>query len=405
MMFSISLRQPGTGNFVEFLVTTGTVDLAKGDENLIVTIITQKLPSQFAVKKRGITKLDVVHIMNYSIASKSVNKQKVDEIESSAVETITNLLQKYQFNLLLDGDGVDTAMSTKSSTFKRQHTKVWNDLWESGFHISTSLADNAINGDRINATMYAVLSHVRSFEFEGDSTESFRSEIQRSLVYAEGCYDSYYTLQAGSLWIDMNSVEALNKVVMSWLLTLEKQGCHNLIKAGASGVMQAMLLSFGGFRFSNQHLELNIHPKHLHRDYFFRRLNYGNMTHINVSIEVTEDNRAILYVALDRSDGKYFACDAGCLDEPVPLSRDRMMFPVKLTEPVTSILCKFAISNKQKAGSRMFLLLSTDIASDKQHIEELRHAIHVKEVIEGNCPINGKLFAEQFLILTRNLFI
>lgn len=25
-----------------------------------------------------------------------------------------------------------------------------------------------------------------------------------------------------------------------------------------------------------------------------------------------------------------------------------------------------------------------DIASDKQHIEELRHAIHVKEVIEGN---------------------
>lgn len=98
------------------------------------------------------------------------------------------------------------------------------------------------------------------------------------------------------------------------------QGCHNLIRAGASGVLQAMVLSFGSFRFSNQHLELNIHPKFLHRDYYFRRLNYGNMTHINVSIEVTEDNHAILYVALDRSDGKYYACDAGCLDEPVALS-------------------------------------------------------------------------------------
>lgn len=93
-----------------------------------------------------------------------------------------------------------------------------------------------------------------------------------------------------------------------------------MIKAGASGVLQAMVLSFGSFRFSNQHLELNIHPKYLHRDYFFRRLNYGNMTHINVSIEVTEENRAIIYVALDRSDGIYYACDAGCLDEPVPLS-------------------------------------------------------------------------------------
>lgn len=108
-------------------------------------------------------------------------------------------------------------------------------------------------------------------------------------------------------------------VVKLWLLTLEKQGCHHLIKAGASGVLQAMVLSFGGFRFSNQHLELNIHPKYLHRDYIFRRLNYGNMTHINVSIIVTEDNRAIMHVVLDRSDGKYYACDAGCLDDPVSL--------------------------------------------------------------------------------------
>lgn len=339
----IRLRQPGTNNVVEFLVTSGTVDLPKEDDHLIVTIITQKLPSQIALKKRGITKLDVVHVINYSIASKVLNKQKADEIESAAIETMTNLLQRYQFNLLLDAENSgDSARSTSSSAFKRQHTKVWNDLWESGFHISTSLADNAINGDQINATIYAVLSHVRSFEFESDSTDTFRAEIQRSLVYADGCYDSYYTLQAGSLWIDMNSIDALNKVAMSWLLTLEKQGCHNLIKAGASGVLQAMILSFGGFRFSNQHLELNIHPKHLHREYFFRRLNYGNMTHINVSIEVTEDNRAILYVALDRSDGKYYACDAGCLDEPVPLSRERTMFPVKLTEPVTSILCKLA---------------------------------------------------------------
>lgn len=368
------------------MVTSGTIDLPKPDDNLIATIITQKLPSQIALKKRGLTKLDVVHIINYTIAPKSVNKQKADEIESAAVETMTILLQKYQFNLLLDAENVDAVAFTASSSFKRLHTKVWNDLWESGFHISTSLADNAINGDQINATIYAVLSHVRSFEFESDTTEHFRTEIQRSLVYAEGCYDSYYTLQAGGLWIDMDSIDALNRVVMSWLLTLEKQGCHNLIKAGASGVLQAMVLSFGSFRFSNQHLELNIHPKHLHRDYFFRRLNYGNMTHINVSIEVTDDNRAILYVALDRSDGKYYACDAGCLDEPVPLSRDRTMFPVKLTEPVTSILCKFVLARLSLVHmilKRGNISIFADIASDKQHIEELRHAIHVKEVIEG----------------------
>lgn len=43
------------------------------------------------------------------------------------------------------------------------------------------------------------------------------------------------------------------------------------------------------------------------------------MTHINVSVSVTEDNKAVLHVALDRSNGQYYACDAGCLDDPVPL--------------------------------------------------------------------------------------
>lgn len=43
------------------------------------------------------------------------------------------------------------------------------------------------------------------------------------------------------------------------------------------------------------------------------------------------------------------------------------MFPVKLTEPITAILY---------------------ITQDKEHIEELRHAIHVKEVAEGNSIIN-----------------
>lgn len=112
-------------------------------------------------------------------------------------------------------------------------------------------------------------------------------------------------------------------------------------------MVQAMVLSFGGLRFSNQHLELNIHPKNLHRDLdfrlvpfhityvyydtisfiqqhgchllFIRRLSYGNSTHVNISVVVQEDNHAVLYVALDRSDKNYYACDGGCLDKPVQL--------------------------------------------------------------------------------------
>lgn len=88
---------------------------------------------------------------------------------------------------------------------------------------------------------------------------------------------------------------------------------------GAEGVMQAMILSFGGFKFSNHHLEYDTEPKDLHRDYSFRRIIYGNSTHVNVSVLVKEDNKAVILTALDRSDKDYYACDGGCLDAPVKL--------------------------------------------------------------------------------------
>lgn len=50
-----------------------------------------------------------------------------------------------------------------------------------------------------------------------------------------------------------------------------------------------------------------------------RRINYGNMTHINVTVSVQENNKAVISVAIDRSDRNYYGCDAGCLDEPVLL--------------------------------------------------------------------------------------
>ena len=78
------------------------------------------------------------------------------------------------------------------------------------------------------------------------------------------------------------------------------QGCHKLIKAGADGVVQAMVLSFAGLAFRQQHLELNSDPKDLHRDYLMRRVSYGNSTHLNISIVIGSDNKAVLQVALDR---------------------------------------------------------------------------------------------------------
>lgn len=77
-----------------------------------------------------------------------------------------------------------------------------------------------------------------------------------------------------------------------------------------------MLLSIGSFKFGDDHLEMGLQPKDTHRDLYFHRINYGNNTHLNVSVRVGDDNKANIYVSLDRNDKPYYACDAGCLDPP-----------------------------------------------------------------------------------------
>lgn len=63
----------------------------------------------------------------------------------------------------------------------------------------------------------------------------------------------------------------------------------------------------------------------------------------------------------------------------IPFYRqNRREFPVKLTEPLTAILY---------------------ITEDKQHMEEIHHAIHVKEVVEGKL-----LFVSLHILSINNSF-
>lgn len=334
--------QHGEGEH-EYTIIKGSIDIPDSTNVIPVGIVTLKVPSSLQVKSQLSVTLHVVTALNYT---DPVPRKMYPSVKDIVAQSALAVLKR--------------AVTGSIKKLRTDHSLVWNELWSSGFYISHSKAENAINGDLINATLYHVLSQARAPLHEVMTTDEERASILRDIAYAEGCYGGHPTLQADRLWSELNTVDAASRVVGYWMVTLEKQGCHQLVRAGANGIMQAILLSLGGFRFKNQHLELNSHPKDLHRDYNFRRISYGNATHLNISIMVQEeDYKAVLYTALDRSDRNYYACDAGCLDPPVQLQQEKQAFPVKLTEPVTAILY---------------------ITSDKVHMEELKHTIHVKEI-------------------------
>ncbi|KAB7497612.1 Uncharacterized protein Anas_00137 [Armadillidium nasatum] len=276
----------------DYLVVSGSVDIPNSNNVLSVSIVTRKIPPSIEVKSRESNTLHFFTSVNYS-----------DPILRNGYKSVKDMTEHTALKNLKD------AVSGNVKKLRTDHSSVWQELWLSGFSISESKAENTINGDLINATIYNVLSQSPAPLHELHTVAKQRESIMKDLAYAEGCYGGHHTLQAETLWSKLDSIEDINNVVSLWIMTLEKQGCHQLVRSGADGVMQGILLSLGGFQFKNQHLEFNADPSHLHRDYFFR---------------------------------------------PEPL-----MFPIKLTQPLTAILY---------------------ITSDKVHMEELKHTIHVKEV-------------------------
>merc|ERR1719500_2025797 len=313
-----------------------------GEKKVVVAVASKKLSSSIEVKSRMTHSL---HLLTGVAYSEGLEEEQVDSARAS-----------------MEKEAVAAVSAAAAMTWQKlldSHTSVWRKLWTTGFGISHSYAEGAINGERINATMYYVLSQTPTPLHSAHTTAGMKSELQGYLSYTEGCYSGIRTLQASNLWTPLKYLLDVDTVVSYWLLNLEKNGCHNLVKAGADGVIQAMVLSLPGLKFSNQHLELNVHPKELHRDLNVRRVNYGNETHINISIHVMEDNKATMFLSLDRRNKDYYACDAGCLDPPVKLGPDPIQFPIKLTEPLTAILY---------------------VTADSEHMSDLKHTIHVLEL-------------------------
>lgn len=347
----------------KYIVVTGTVlsnpletssqftifpSASRNKQHSLAVIVAPKLDDNIIVKSGQTHSLTILTAIVYS---KSMALDKIKEVDKGDLE-------EQAVNAIIQAVGLST------DELRAQHQGIWNDLWTTGFGISHSMAESAINGAQINATMYYVLSHSPTPLHSLQTTQERKNELSGHLAYLEGCYGSLPTLhETKNLWKSLRSLQEVNNVVHYWLLNLEVNGCHKLLKAGADGVVQAMVLSFAGLKFRQYHLELDADPKDLHRDYQMRRIQYGNATHLNVSILIQSDNKASIEVTLDRKDKDYFACDAGCLDPPVKLSGTEVKkFPVKLTDPVTAVLY---------------------ITADYAHMQNLRHTIHVKEVVHG----------------------
>ncbi|CAF0886871.1 unnamed protein product [Rotaria sordida] len=315
---------------------------------IIYVILTHKIISNSHIKSGSQEKQIIFTVVKFSsILSENslLNKTYIEQLQEQ--------LQQQAKNDMLN------ALSISSIRLLQEHINTWSLIWQSGFSISRSLAPSTMNGDIINRTVYYILCSTSAPLYELNIDETKRNEFNQSLFQVDQCYESHSTLMGEKLWIAPGDDLAVSQLTNLWRSTLSRKGCFTLMRSGANGVLQSILLSIGGIRFRNHHLEMYLDPKELHRDMFFRSINFGKQYHINISITVGHDNRAVIDVSIDNENAQAYACDAGCLDSPTKLSIQPVRFSVKMTSPPTAILY---------------------ITEDFEYMTQLKDTLHVKEV-------------------------
>ncbi|CAF3440943.1 unnamed protein product [Rotaria socialis] len=331
----------------KFLMTTYQL-FTQERKSIIVVIITNKITSNIHIKPNGQSKETILTVIKYS------SLIHVDSLlNGTYVKDWESKLQKQA------KDDLSKALAISFENLLKEHIDTWSSIWQSGFSISRSLAPSVMNGDVINRTIYYVLCSTPSPLYDLQVSDTQRMELNQTLFQIDRCYESHSTLVGDRLWRSPGDDLAVYQLTYLWRTTLLKKGCSSLMRSGVNGVLQSMLLSIGGARFHNHHLEMNLDPKELHRDMFFRSIHFGKQFLLNISITVGHDNRAIMDVSIDNENGQAYACDAGCLDTPTKLSKKPIRFPVKMTSPSTAILY---------------------VTEDFDYMTQLKDTLHVKEI-------------------------
>uniref|UniRef100_A0A1I8I1L7 60S ribosomal protein L3 n=1 Tax=Macrostomum lignano TaxID=282301 RepID=A0A1I8I1L7_9PLAT len=326
------------GTQLEYSLATITVRLGN-NRIVILTVAEPNAPEYMPVRPGASATLTLRTVVRYSDPFASIP----DEQQLRAFHAKSRLdLQTLLIGL---GSGADSA------SLRAKHYSAWRNVWQRGFSIAKSLAPGALNGESFNCTLYYLMSN-RPIEPPTQPAINWTGLVlSDSLHQYDRCYAGNDLFQVPNLWRRPQSASDLIGLVDQWFVTLVKFGCSHLVQAGAIGLSQAALLAIGEFSFSGRHLEFNLHPS---------QLAYGPSANVNVTVEVDDSNKALLFVSVLGNQKPFYACSAACDESsPIQLGAQRVQLPLRITKPRTALLY---------------------ITPDIDHIKQLKRAIHVLEV-------------------------
>nr|XP_003413509.1 LOW QUALITY PROTEIN: uncharacterized protein KIAA2013 homolog [Loxodonta africana] len=346
--FTSTLEKVGDHQFL--LYSGRSPPLSTGLVHLVV-VAAKKLVNRLQVAPK--TQLDetvlwVVHV------SDPINPQVLKSKAANELKTLQDLARKEMLELL----------EMPANELLQDHQRLWAQLFSPGVEMKRITDAHTPSSLTVNLTLYYMLSCSPAPLLNPTLSHRERDQMESTLNYEDHCFSGHATMHAENLWPGrLSTIQQILQLSNLWKLTLQKRGCKGLVKVGAPGIMQGMVLSFGGLQFTENHLQFQADPDVLHNSYSLHGIRYKN-DHINLAVLADAEGKPYLHVAVESRGQpvKIYACEAGCLDDPVELTSAPQghTFSIMVTQPITPLL-----------------YISTDLT----HLQDLRHTLHLKAIL------------------------
>ncbi|XP_029975681.1 uncharacterized protein KIAA2013 homolog isoform X1 [Salarias fasciatus] len=330
----------------EVVLSSGRVPV-ENNRMVLVVVVTKKLNVRIQVSAKSDYTDNVLSVV---WTSEPIDPSKLEEtfsaLRDGAKKELADLLRSSVDDLVMD------------------HQKAWMDLFISGIEMRKITDSHTPSSRTVNTTLYYILSSSTAPLLDRRLSGEERARLESTLSYADHCFSGHATMHAENLWPErLSSTAQILQLVTLWTLTLQKRSCKVLVAAGAHGAMQGMVLSFGGLQFTENHLQFQADPDVLHNSYALRGIHYNQDT-LSLAVLLDVEGKPFLHVSVKPQETpvKLYACEAGCLNEPVELTSEVKghTFPVMVTQPITPLLY---------------------ISTDLRHLQDLRHTLHLKAIL------------------------
>ncbi|KAL8198274.1 UNVERIFIED_CONTAM: hypothetical protein K2H54_003313 [Gekko kuhli] len=331
----------------QFLLSSGRVLLPDSAKVVLVVVAAKKLVNRVQVAPKSQFDETLVSVVHTS-----------EPIDASRLEDTFSKLREAAKREMLE------VLRMRVDDLLQEHRKAWADLFISGVEMRKITDAHTPSSKTVNMTLYYVLSTTPAPLLDPLISGEEKEKMEATLNYADHCFSGHATMHAENLWpAHLLSVSQVLLLSDLWKLTLQKRGCKGLLAAGAHGLMQGMVLSFGGLQFTENHLQFQADPDVLHNSYSLRGIHY-NKDSINLAVLLDAEGKPFLHVSVKSQEKpvQLYACEGGCSNEPVELTSEPRghTFPVMVTQPITPLL-----------------YISTDLV----HLQDLRHTLHLKAIL------------------------